>query len=178
MFSRKQRGVAIGMALGAAVTALVLASPPQWFGVSPQGDVHARLVTAVRAASIAMMWLLAAVANVARGRFMSAADIDGSGFAPASQFIRIGVAIVQNTLEQAVLAAVLYLALARLGQPDEAALVPQLAALFSLGRLAFWIGYRHGAPWRAFGFAVTFYPTVVGYAILALDLLRAGHMSK
>jgi hypothetical protein len=53
-----------------------------------------------------------------------------------------------------------------------------LAALFSLGRLAFWIGYRHGAPWRAFGFAVTFYPTVVGYAILALDLLRAGHMSK
>jgi uncharacterized membrane protein YecN with MAPEG domain len=99
---------------------------------------------------------------------------DGSGFAPASEQLRISVAIVQNTLEQAVLAAVLYLALARLGQPDEAALVPQLAALFCLGRLAFWIGYRHGAPWRAFGFAVTFYPTVVGYAILALDFLRTG----
>ena len=173
MFSRKQRGVAIGMALAAAVTALVLASPPQWFGVSLEAQVHARMVTAVRAAAITMMWLLAAVANVARGRFMSPADIDGSGFAPASPQLRFSVAMVQNTLEQVVLAAVLYLALARLGRPDEAALIPQLAALFCLGRLVFWMGYRHGAPWRAFGFAVTFYPTVVGYAILALDLLRS-----
>jgi hypothetical protein len=42
--------------------------------------------------------------------------------------------------------------------------------LFCLGRLTFWIGYHVGGPWRAFGFAVTFYPTVFGYAFLALRL--------
>lgn len=170
--NRKQRGVLLGMAIGAAVTALVLACPPRWFGVSVPTDLAARLRMALRADAIAMLWLLAAIANVARKRFFSPLDIDGAGLAPASARIEVDVAVAQNTLEQVVLASVLYPALACLVRPDDAAIIPQLLGLFCLGRLAFWIGYRFGAPWRAVGFALTFYPTVFGYCLVALDLIR------
>jgi|SRR5271170_2759458 len=173
MISRKQQRVALGMGVGAAFTALILACPPRWFGIPVPTDPAARLAFAVRADAVTMLWLLAAIANVARRRFFSPADIDGSGFASASARLGIDVAVVQNTLEQAVLASVLYLALACLPHPDDAAIIPQLLTLFCLGRLTFWIGYRYGAPWRAFGFAVTFYPTVFGYFLWALKLMRA-----
>ena len=56
--------------------------------------------------------------------------------------------------------------------PDRATiLIPALASLFALGRAAFWIGYLV-APWaRAFGFALTFYPTAVAIVWLALRLV-------
>jgi uncharacterized membrane protein YecN with MAPEG domain len=171
MFSVKQRGVAAGMAAGVAATALGLLCSPSWFGVAVPSDVAGRLAFAVRADGLIMVWLVAAIANVARGRFFSAADIDGSGFGTASDRIAVDVAVVQNTLEQAVLAAVLYPALACLRAPDEAAMIPALAALFCVGRLCFWVGYRFGAPWRAFGFAATFYPTVFGYFVVIVRLV-------
>jgi uncharacterized membrane protein YecN with MAPEG domain len=46
--------------------------------------------------------------------------------------------------------------------------------LFFLGRVLFWQGYVRGAPARALGFALTFYPTVamlvvaVGHLVLGL----------
>jgi uncharacterized membrane protein YecN with MAPEG domain len=33
--------------------------------------------------------------------------------------------------------------------------------MFFIGRLAFFAGYAKGAPARAFGFAFTFYPTIL-----------------
>ncbi len=45
-----------------------------------------------------------------------------------------------------------------------------LVILFGLGPLLFWLGYASGAAGRAFGFALTFYPTafslIVGFAIV------------
>jgi hypothetical protein len=170
MFNPKQRGVAAGMAAGAALSALVLLWPPHWLIVSLPSELPARLAFAVQADALAMLWLLAMIGNLARKRFFSPADIDGAGLAAASDRIRIDVAVLQNTLEQSVLAAVLYPALAVLPAQRGAMIVPQLLLLFSFGRLAFWIGYRFGAGWRAAGFALTFYPTVYGYVLLVLNL--------
>jgi hypothetical protein len=170
MMTRKQQAVAIGMVAGTVCTALILAYPIRRFGASVPTDATARIAFALRAGAIAMMWLLIAIANVARKRFFSPADIDGSGIASPSADLRIDAAVVQNTLEQAVLASVLYLSLASLPQQDGVAIIPPLLTLFCLGRLTFWIGYHVGGPWRAFGFAVTFYPTVFGYAFIALRL--------
>ena len=51
-------------------------------------------------------------------------------------------------------------------------LIPVLAVLFGFGRLAFWIGYLM-TPWgRAFGFGLTFYPTVAAYAWLVILTTR------
>src|SRR5580704_2734545 len=173
MPGRKQLGVLAGMAAGAIATVVLLSIPPLPILAPPTAGIDAHLVFAAHAAAIAMLWLLAAVANVARARFFSAPDIDGMGFAPASPRIAPDVAIVQNTLEQCVLAAVLYVALATLRAPDATGMIPNLLVLFCIGRGAFWIGYRFGAPWRAFGFATTFYPTVFGYLVVASRLLFA-----
>jgi hypothetical protein len=158
------------MIAGAVATALILTAPQGWFGGPISADLPARLAYAIHADAAAMIWLLAAIAGVARGRFFSPSDIDGSGLAPASPRIGVGMAVVQNTLEQTVLAAVLYPALACLADGDAIRLIPRLLTLFYIGRLTFWLGYRHGAPWRAFGFAATFYPTLVGYAVLAKSI--------
>ena len=45
-----------------------------------------------------------------------------------------------------------------------------LTALFLLGRVLFWIGYHY--PYvRAFGFGITFYPTVAVYLWLILRMV-------
>jgi hypothetical protein len=45
------------------------------------------------------------------------------------------------------------------------AVIAALVCLFAAGRLLFWAGYRRGAKGRAFGFALTFYPSAL--ALLA-----------
>ena len=83
-------------------------------------------------------------------------------------------AVLQNTLEQVVLAVVVHLALASLLRGREMVLIPLLVALFCSGRLAFWIGYRRGAGSRALGFGLTFYPTALALGLtLLLLVLRA-----
>jgi uncharacterized membrane protein YecN with MAPEG domain len=51
------------------------------------------------------------------------------------------------------------------------AVIDALVILFAVGRLLFWIGYRRGAAGRAFGFALTFYPSVL--ALLAAAFVGA-----
>ena len=107
MLTGKQLGVLAGMAAGLIATVVLLSIPPLPILAPPTVSTDAHLAYAARAAAIAMLWLLAAIANVARARFFSAPDIDGMGFGPASPRLAVDVAIVQNTLEQCVLAAVL-----------------------------------------------------------------------
>ncbi len=171
--TRQQRGVALGAASGAALAAAILLAPAAWFSRPWPHDLATRIGFALRADAVIMVWLAAAIVNVARLRFVSAADIDGSGLTASSPRISPSVAVLQNTLEQAVLAAVLYLALACLPGPDGVAFIPKLLLLFCIGRGAFWIGYRFGAAGRAFGFAATFYPTVFGYGVVMLSLAGA-----
>jgi hypothetical protein len=137
------------MGAGVLVTALIVTAPSSWFGIVSPPDLPGRLTYAIHADAVAMLWLLAAVANVARRRFFSPSDIDGGGLSPASDRISVDIAVVQNTLEQSVLASVLYASLACVASGDDFLLIPQLLTLFCIGRLTFWLGYRHGAPWRA-----------------------------
>jgi len=52
--------------------------------------------------------------------------------------------------------------------------VPAAAVMFLVGRVSFFAGYAKGAPSRAYGFALTFYPTVVLLVfLLVLGALRA-----
>ena len=54
---------------------------------------------------------------------------------------------------------------------EQLGLIP-LLAIFATGRAIFWIGYLI-APWaRAFGLALTFYPTAAALIWLALVSLR------
>ena len=66
--------------------------------------------------------------------------------------------MLSNTAEQALLALLIWPFVA-LTMGGQVAVVLGLA--FALARLAFWIGYHLAPPLRAFGFAATFYTTVL-----------------
>lgn len=143
------------------------------FPLGPVETVGQRLGFALTADIFVLLWLVAAVGSVANGRFLSPADSPGAGHAAPSDRLAPRLAILQNTLEQSVLALGAHLGLAVVLRGEELQLIPLLVVLFAVGRTAFWLGYRYGAPGRAFGFATTFYPTVAAYALaVALLIVR------
>jgi hypothetical protein len=113
--------------------------------------------------------LFVGIGFVANRRFLSEDAIDG-GASPGRAAV-IASRYIQNTLEQAVLGTLVWLALAAIEPARAAVLVPMLATLFGIGRIAFWIGYLL-APWgRAFGFGLTFYPTAVALVWLIVRIV-------
>ncbi|TPG20879.1 MAPEG family protein [Sphingomonas koreensis] len=165
-YRREQRLVALAMALALAITVAALA-------VAIEIDRHGappafadRLRAMLRGELLVVVWLAAAIANVARLRFFSPIDIAGSSAGDASPPVRQAGAILQNTLEQVVLALAAHLLL--VATLDRSIAVLQvLVGLFCVGRLLFWIGYSRGAAGRALGFALTFYPSIAALLIAA-----------
>jgi hypothetical protein len=155
-------------ALLASIAAIAIAL---WFGTPTLLDE--RLARLAGSAAVLGAWLAAAIGRVAMLRFFSVEDFDAAvGSTPPSEALRQAAANLQNTLEQATLALLAYLA-AALVIPGSAVLVPILAGLFSVGRTLFWAGYGDGAQGRALGFALTFYPSVLTL-LLVLGTLALG----
>jgi len=97
------------------------------------------------------------IGRIASRRFFDDALIDGAEPAPGSP-ADIDQRVLRNTGEQLVLALAIWpFAALTLG----GAVAIGLGLSFALMRLLFWIGYRWSPPLRAFGFAGTFYPTVL-----------------
>jgi MAPEG family len=83
-------------------------------------------------------------------------------------------ALLQNTLEQSCLALPVYIATSIVAPAALLPVVPAAAVMFLVGRLFFFAGYANGAPARAYGFGLTFYPTVLLLLLLvALGAYRA-----
>jgi len=68
--------------------------------------------------------------------------------------------LLQNTLEQTVIAIMVYMAWAVTMPAEWSSVVPMAAILFAVGRVLFFSGYEKGAPSRALGFALGFYSSV------------------
>lgn len=83
----------------------------------------------------------------------------------------INTRFILNTFEQFILYFIGNAGLALYCPPEEARTLIILTALFLLGRLLFWIGYHFNPYLRAFGFGITFYPTVAVYAWLVLFMV-------
>lgn len=175
-FRAERRLVARGMAAGAAFIALVFmaawASAPYWLPdlALPQR----RLLWILALEPLVLFWLAAGVADVARRRFVSSEDILAAADkgAPGAG-VRTAAAILQNTLEQVVLAVAAHVCFAVGASGRSMALVPAAITLFCIGRALFWARYEAGAGARAFGFVLSFYPSVVLLAA-AILLLLAG----
>ena len=148
--------------LALLVCAVVLAASwlilPRLFAF-PTG-LPERIAFALQVNVFVLFWVVVGVRLVAKGRFNSVVDNPGSAFAPPSPAIAVKVAFLQNSLEQAVVAAGAYLAFATLVSGPALALIPGAAMLFAIGRTTFLLGYPGGAGSRAFGIACTFIPTL------------------
>jgi uncharacterized MAPEG superfamily protein len=84
---------------------------------------------------------------------------------------------ILNTFEQFTAYFVANAGLAMYCPPEEARSLPLLTMLFVMGRILFWIGYHRNPYLRAFGFGITFYPTVAVYLWLILYMVFGIHVN-
>jgi hypothetical protein len=80
--------------------------------------------------------------------------------------------VAENTLQQLVLFLAGSTALAASLPPDQVGIVGAAAIVFTVARIAFWIGYRIHPLYRAFGFSSTLYLNL-GLLLAALWLVVA-----
>lgn len=169
-----QRGVAVGALTALAVTLAALTGAAYWL---PFAQIDATLPGRLRLFTLCglapALALAIAIARLARHRFFTPEDIDGSGLSAGSDRAKVLQALLQNTLEQSVLAWPVYGWWALAGPAATLAVVPVAASLFLLGRALFFARYHHGAAGRAPGFGLTFYPTVVLLAAAGVALASA-----
>ena len=105
--------------------------------------------------------LFVCIARLAKHRFFTPEDIHGSALTGGTDKAKLLQALLQNTLEQCSLALPIYIATSIVAPASLLPVVPAAAGMFLIGRLFFFAGYANGAPSRAFGFGLTFYPTVL-----------------
>jgi len=173
MLNETQRGVLRGMLAGILVTMLglgaAIAYPPEI--VLPGEGFAASLTDALKWSVLPVASLATHIALLARHRFFTPEDINGGGLSAGTPHARILQATLQNTLEQAVLAFSVYAIWAAAMPRAWQAAIAVASILFGIGRVLFLRGYASGAPARAIGFALTFYPTLAMLIMLVVRLL-------
>jgi hypothetical protein len=140
------------------------------FAALPADNVAARLAFAARWLLVPGLALLAGVWAAGRRGFIPDA-IDGTR-SPLSHSLEINLRYNQNTLEQAVLAAIAWINLSMALPQERLVLIPAAALLFGFGRAAFWIGYLIYPMARAFGMVLTVLPTIAAYLWLVWQALN------
>jgi hypothetical protein len=170
---RKQILLLLGAAPAAFVVFAMWRTAPGFFGPAslPADDTASRLAFAARWLVFPGVTLMAGILAVGRRGFIPEA-IEGTR-TPADTGLEIDLRYNQNTLEQTVLAAIAWMGLALALPHGRLALIPAMAGLFLVGRIAFWIGYRLNPLGRAFGMVLTVLPTLGAYFWLAARIVGA-----
>jgi hypothetical protein len=173
----KQKGVIRGVVPAALLTVVVFCGAVLIpMSALPVDEPGARLSFASQWALLPVLTLMVSIMRVANHRFATPEDIDGSGLTTGTDRVLVLRAILQNTLEQAVLAVGAYLVWAAVMPVGWLRAMPMAALLFVTGRILFARGYERGASGRAMGFGLTAYPTfgmlVGAAAFLFLRLIQ------
>ena len=118
--------------------------------------------------------MLAAIAAVAAQR-LDPSMMVGHKVRPNSA-LDINNRVILNTAEQFLLHLIGQIGLMLYAPASEARVLVSLTVLWILGRALFWIGYHKDARLRAFGFGVTFYPTICVYIWLTVRYTTGYHL--
>ncbi|MGH6734560.1 MAG: MAPEG family protein [Methyloceanibacter sp.] len=155
-------GVLVGNWLFAA-TFYVLAKI-YWQWMPESWTVGERIELVIKVAVFALMPALLAICIVAAQRLDPSMWV---GRAPKpNSALDINTHFILNTFEQSILFVIGLAGLALYCPIEEARTLIILAVLFLAGRVLFWVGYHYHPYVRAFGFGITFYPTVMVYVWL------------
>ena len=160
----KRGTIAIGMVAGAVWAVAVLAGAALFVRL----PVFALMPTIMAAFLAPGLVMAAMIGRLAQRRFFDDAIIDGG---PLSGAAGIDRRVLANTVEQLVLALCIWPAAAVMLGAAGPGVIVVLGLAFALARGAFWVGCHRAPPLRAFGFAATFYPTVLVafWALLRLE---------
>ncbi|WP_313952895.1 MAPEG family protein, partial [Accumulibacter sp.] len=138
---KTQLGVAKGMASALLAAILVfVAAQAATPTISESVDLWPRLKIATLSSLLPALALLFCIARLARHRFFTPDDINGSAQTSGTQRAQILQSLLQNTLEQGSLALPVYAAVSLLAPAHLLALVPVAAAMFLVGRVLFFVG--------------------------------------
>ena len=139
-----------------------------WHWVPDAWTVGNKLELVIKDAVIAILPAVLAICIVA------AQQLDPSMFVgrtpKPNSAVDINNRFILNTFEQFIAYFIGNAGLALYCPPQEARTLIILTALFLFGRVLFWIGYHYNPYVRAFGFGITFYPTVAVYLWLILKM--------
>lgn len=153
---QKRLKIVIGMALGALWGVALIWIAATWVSL----PIYTLLPVLAFSLLGPGVFLLLVIGRLAQRRFFDDAIIDGQSFG-AGTAAEIDQRVLTNTVEQLVLALCLWPPIGYLAGPVGPGLVAVLGLGFVVARLAFWIGYHRSPPMRAFGFAASFYPTIL-----------------
>lgn len=167
MLTDKQSGVLRGMLAGLAITIVALALAMHGVLKPLMPRTGSSLDFALKWDTLIVACLAINIGMLARHRFFTPDDIDGGGLTAGTTQAHVLQSMLQNTLEQTMLALGVHLIFAAVMPRSFQAAVPVAAMLFVIGRVLFWRGYAAGAPHRALGFALTYYPQVAMLLVIA-----------
>lgn len=163
----------MAVALLISVLTLVIGIVFDPFHIGSINDFWGRLYILGLSSALPTLFFIASIVRLAIFRFFSPEDIDGSALTAGSREAKLLQGLLQNTLEQFIIAIGVYAAWCLLMPMSWLSTIPLASLLFAIGRIGFFKGYRKGAPSSSFGFALTFYPTVLLLLVLLVYRLAS-----
>ncbi|MGL5291592.1 MAG: MAPEG family protein [Vibrionaceae bacterium] len=160
--STEQRGVASGIvaAILLSISFFCLAVIFEPIAIPATATIRFRLhLTAICLLALSLPQFIC-IARLAKHRFFTPEDINGSGLTIGTARAKLLQALLQNTIEQTLFSLCIYIACVFIFPAHFLILIPAAVVQFLLGRILFYLRYNEGASARALGFALTFYPTV------------------
>lgn len=165
------RNAAVAAAATASIFSLSYLVLPKFFEFPT--ETLDQLVFVLRAEVFVFLWVVMAFRIVSGNRFFGSVTGDSPRLQAGEQR-GATVQFAHNTLEQAVMALVVHLALATLLEGAAMTLIVGAIVLFVLGRATFLAGLRYGSDLRAIGMMITALPNMLCYFVaLALLIGRA-----
>jgi hypothetical protein len=160
--SKKQLGVLKGMMVGivCALAIVLLGASMNPFAYDDLLSTIDRLSIAIMSGVIPVIFLAVSIGRMAKHRFFTPEDIDGGGLSVGTERAIELQSLLQNTMEQVLFAIIVYCAWSVVMPVAWLSVVPIAAIAFGLGRILFFVGYKNGAPSRAVGFTLSFYPSM------------------
>lgn len=165
-FDSEQRAIARSAIAALVVTISVLVATGAFSRLKAEG-IEARLSLLAAALAPLMLAFLRDIARLANHRFAEPLDRNAAAVETRTAKADMLSAILRNTHEQVTFAALVYALAAIALPPNWTDAILGCAVMFLIGRLIFAAGYAKGAGGRAFGFGLTFYPSVA-LALLTL----------
>ncbi|MCP4951242.1 MAG: MAPEG family protein [Proteobacteria bacterium] len=138
-FSSKQKGTALGMLIGflSALTVVILGTRLNPFQMNPAADGFEALRIAAISVISVCIFLVFSIGRIARHRFFSPDDIDGAGLTTGTAKVKLLQAELQNTVEQTLLAIIVYFSWAILLPSTWILVIPLAGVSFAIGRILF-----------------------------------------
>ena len=163
-----QRGMAIGFVITLSLFISLYMVVPK---IGQEMVLIDRVTLGLECLIFPALMLLVTIVKVGSQRFGNSAENPVEVVA-SSEAMKIDLRVLSNTHEQIVIFIINALSLAVLLPYTYLSLLPIYSALFVVGRILFWLGYRYRVLWRAPGFAMAVLPAVAGLGYSAYSVLN------